>query len=109
MKYGLSQDARPQATTLLLAAGLSIALWFVALDINPDDCLWTYQTDGGRIVEFADRNSIHLFRGHRPGNRAPRRRAFCQRARRDFCVEPASRAMRAERPAGFENSILSFV
>src|SRR6266850_5418991 len=29
MKYGLSRDARPQATTLLLAAGLSIALWFI--------------------------------------------------------------------------------
>ncbi len=29
MKYGLSQDARPQATTLLVAAGLSIALWFI--------------------------------------------------------------------------------
>ena len=29
MKYGISQDARPQALTLLLAAGLSIALWFI--------------------------------------------------------------------------------
>jgi hypothetical protein len=29
MKYGLSQDARPQAMTLLLAAVLSIALWFI--------------------------------------------------------------------------------
>ena len=29
MKYGVSQDARPQARTLLLAAGLSIALWFI--------------------------------------------------------------------------------
>jgi hypothetical protein len=29
MKYGLAQDARPQAMTLLLAAGLSIALWFI--------------------------------------------------------------------------------
>lgn len=29
MKYGVSQDARPQAMTLLLAAGLSIALWFI--------------------------------------------------------------------------------
>lgn len=29
MKYKLSDDARPQATTLLLAAGLSIALWFI--------------------------------------------------------------------------------
>jgi hypothetical protein len=29
MKYGVSQDARPQATTLLLAAALSIALWFI--------------------------------------------------------------------------------
>jgi len=29
MKYGISQDARPQAMTLLLAAGLSIALWFI--------------------------------------------------------------------------------
>src|SRR5438309_3506120 len=29
MKYRLSQDARPQAMTLLLAAGLSIALWFI--------------------------------------------------------------------------------
>src|SRR4030081_3436614 len=29
MKYGLSRDARPQATTLLLAGGLSIALWFI--------------------------------------------------------------------------------
>ena len=29
MKYGLSQDARPQAMTLLVAALLSIALWFI--------------------------------------------------------------------------------
>src|SRR6266481_3226842 len=29
MKYGISNDARPQAMTLLLAAGLSIALWFI--------------------------------------------------------------------------------
>ena len=29
MKYGISQDARPQALTLLLAAALSIALWFI--------------------------------------------------------------------------------
>jgi hypothetical protein len=29
MKYGVSQDARPQAITLLFAAGLSIALWFI--------------------------------------------------------------------------------
>ena len=29
MKYGISEDARPQAVTLLFAAGLSIALWFI--------------------------------------------------------------------------------
>jgi hypothetical protein len=29
MKYGVSQDARPQAVTLLFAAGLSIVLWFI--------------------------------------------------------------------------------
>jgi hypothetical protein len=29
MKYGISEDARPQAITLLLAAALSIALWFI--------------------------------------------------------------------------------
>lgn len=29
MKYKVSDDARPQATTLLFAAGLSIALWFI--------------------------------------------------------------------------------
>ena len=29
MKYKLSQDARPQAMTLLLAAAISIILWFV--------------------------------------------------------------------------------
>ncbi len=29
MKYGISQDARPQALTLLLAAVISIALWFI--------------------------------------------------------------------------------
>jgi hypothetical protein len=29
MKYKISEDARPQAMTLLLAAGLSIALWFI--------------------------------------------------------------------------------
>jgi hypothetical protein len=29
MKFGISQDARPQALTLLLAAVLSIALWFI--------------------------------------------------------------------------------
>src|SRR5205814_9881083 len=31
MKYQLSNDARPQAMTLLLAAVLSIALWFIPL------------------------------------------------------------------------------
>jgi hypothetical protein len=29
MKYGISNDARPQAMTLLVATGLSIALWFI--------------------------------------------------------------------------------
>jgi hypothetical protein len=29
MKYRLAQDARPQATTLLIAAAISIALWFI--------------------------------------------------------------------------------
>src|SRR5436190_23363390 len=29
MKYQISEDARPEAMTLLLAAGLSVALWFV--------------------------------------------------------------------------------
>jgi len=29
MRYGISEDVRPQAITLLLAAGLSIALWFI--------------------------------------------------------------------------------
>jgi hypothetical protein len=29
MKYRLANDARPQVTTLLLAAGISIALWFI--------------------------------------------------------------------------------
>lgn len=29
MKFRVSEDARPQATTLLLAAALSIALWFI--------------------------------------------------------------------------------
>ncbi|PYS63633.1 MAG: hypothetical protein DMF76_06570, partial [Acidobacteria bacterium] len=29
MKYKLSQDARPQAMTLLLAAAISIILWFI--------------------------------------------------------------------------------
>src|SRR5947207_12726973 len=29
MKYRLANDARPQATTLLLAAALSIAFWFI--------------------------------------------------------------------------------
>src|SRR5437667_1087510 len=29
MKYRVSNDARPQATTLLLAAALSIAFWFI--------------------------------------------------------------------------------
>src|SRR5580765_1457935 len=29
MKYKLANDARPQATTLMLAAILSIALWFI--------------------------------------------------------------------------------
>jgi hypothetical protein len=29
MKYRLAHDARPQATTLLLAAAISIALWFI--------------------------------------------------------------------------------
>src|ERR1700687_1014825 len=30
MKFRVSDDARPQATTLLFAAGLSIVLWFVS-------------------------------------------------------------------------------
>ncbi|MCU1264945.1 MAG: hypothetical protein JWM21_1263 [Acidobacteria bacterium] len=29
MRVGISRDARPQATTLLIAAGISIALWFI--------------------------------------------------------------------------------
>src|SRR4026207_737952 len=29
MRYKLSQDARPQAMTLLIAAALSIVLWFI--------------------------------------------------------------------------------
>src|SRR6187431_3790470 len=29
MKYGISSDARPQATTLLIAAVISVILWFI--------------------------------------------------------------------------------
>src|SRR6476659_3083675 len=29
MRFGLSQDARPQAMTLLIAATLSVFLWFI--------------------------------------------------------------------------------
>jgi len=69
----------------------------------------TNHTDGGGIVELSDRNSIHFFL------QASRWRWGCLRWRdlpasgSRFCVEPAGRAMRAERVAGFENRILSFV
>ena len=53
MKYGVSQDARPQAMTLLLAAGLSIALWFIPFaDIlsYPFRIFVTFIHEGGHAV-----------------------------------------------------------
>src|SRR5437899_12393474 len=53
MKYGLSQDARPQATTLLLAAGLSIALWFIPFAeilSYPFRIFVTFIHEGGHVL-----------------------------------------------------------
>jgi hypothetical protein len=53
MKYGVSQDARPQAVTLLFAAGLSIALWFIPYaDIlsYPFRIFVTFIHEGGHAV-----------------------------------------------------------
>jgi hypothetical protein len=53
MKYGVSQDARPQARTLLFAAGLSIALWFIPFAeilSYPFRIFVTFIHEGGHVV-----------------------------------------------------------
>jgi hypothetical protein len=53
MKYGISEDARPQAITLLLAAALSIALWFIPFaDIlsHPFRIFVTFIHEGGHAL-----------------------------------------------------------
>jgi hypothetical protein len=53
MKYSLSQDARPQAMTLLFAAGLSIALWFIPFAeilSYPFRIFVTFVHEGGHAV-----------------------------------------------------------
>src|SRR5499427_9911068 len=53
MKYKLSNDARPQATTLLLAALLSIAFWFIPfaeIATYPFRIFVTFIHEGGHAV-----------------------------------------------------------
>jgi hypothetical protein len=53
MKYGISHDARPQAMTLLFAAGLSIALWFIpfaAILSYPFRIFVTFIHEGGHAM-----------------------------------------------------------
>jgi hypothetical protein len=53
MRYGVSQDARPQAMTLLVAAVLSIALWFIPFaDVlsYPFRIFVTFIHEGGHAV-----------------------------------------------------------
>src|ERR1041384_5910934 len=53
MKYQLSNDARPQAMTLLLAAVLSIALWFIPFAevlTYPFRIFVTFIHEGGHAV-----------------------------------------------------------
>src|SRR5258708_22735264 len=53
MKYKLSQDARPQAMTLLFAAGLSIVLWFVPFAeilSHPFRIFVTFIHEGGQAI-----------------------------------------------------------
>src|ERR1051325_381356 len=53
MKYKLSNDARPQAMTLLLAAIISIALWFVPfaeLLSYPFRIFVTFIHEGGHAI-----------------------------------------------------------
>ncbi|MDX6406330.1 MAG: hypothetical protein QOH70_3785 [Blastocatellia bacterium] len=62
MKYGVSQDARPQAVTLLFAAGLSIVLWFIPYaDIlsYPFRIFVTFIHEGGHaLAALATGNSV---------------------------------------------------
>src|SRR5438046_5359324 len=53
MKYKLSQDARPQAMTLLLATAISIILWFVPfaeLLSYPFRIFVTFIHEGGHAI-----------------------------------------------------------
>src|SRR4026208_159437 len=53
MKYRLSQDARPQAMTLLFAAALSIVLWFIPFAeilIYPFRIFVTFIHEGGHAI-----------------------------------------------------------
>src|SRR5947207_12587658 len=53
MKYRLANDARPQAATLLLAAVISIALWFIPFAeilIYPFRIFVTFIHEGGHAV-----------------------------------------------------------
>jgi hypothetical protein len=62
MKYRLSNDARPQAMTLLLAAVLSIALWFIPfaeLLAYPFRIFVTFIHEGGHaLAALATGNSV---------------------------------------------------
>src|SRR5439155_13217548 len=62
MKYQLSNDARPQAMTLLLAAVLSIALWFIPFAevlSYPFRIFVTFIHEGGHaLAALATGNSV---------------------------------------------------
>src|ERR1700730_11281631 len=53
MRVGISRDARPQATTLLIAAAISIVPWFVPFDevlTYPFRIFVTFIHDGGHAI-----------------------------------------------------------
>src|ERR1044072_2540614 len=66
MKYQLSNDARPQAMTLLLAAILSIALWFIPFAeflAYPFRIFVTFIHEGGRaLAALATRDTVQSLR-----------------------------------------------
>src|SRR5882724_3277918 len=63
MRVGISKDARPQATTLLIAAAISIVLWFVPFAevlTYPFRLFVTFIHEGGHaIAALLTGSSVH--------------------------------------------------